>query len=433
MLHLPFPRRLACGWRALARWPLLLAVAALLAGCGGNELAGAPLTQPTASPVVVELTPAPDPPTAPPATAAAPAIATADTPTPVATATDRPVPAEAATAIARLPSAAPDPPTATPVPPSATPEPPSATPEPLSATPEPPSATRVPPSPTRQAAAPVPQAPSATPKRPTAAPKLATAAPRPPTAAPARPTVAPASPRPATATPGAASGTATPAPPAYIPSPPLDPSKYEVFLHAATKAHQEYHFSCEFDAAWVVLKTYGIDSTVDQLLSIVGVDTSVEPTWAETPQGVVIYGGDITRAYSGDIATNFLGRSSGQAMTKAFTHFGLTVTPVHTQQALKAALRAGSLVWIKTTADFKPGRPATWVMPDGRTYKTVLGNDHAAVVIGFNESAVAIRDVLGPTSTNWQRPYEYEVPWARFLAMWGSQSYDGLAVAPPGR
>ena len=67
-----------------------------------------------------------------------------------------------------------------------------------------------------------------------------------------------------------------------------------MFLHAAIKAHQDYHFSCEFDAAWVVLKTYGIDPTVDQLFSIVGVDTSVEPTWAETPKGVFIYGGDIT-------------------------------------------------------------------------------------------------------------------------------------------
>ena len=43
------------------------------------------------------------------------------------------------------------------------------------------------------------------------------------------------------------------------------------------------------------------------------------------------------------------------------------------------------MVWIKTTADFKPGKPSTWIMPDGTRYKTVLGNDHAAVVMGYND------------------------------------------------
>jgi hypothetical protein len=43
-----------------------------------------------------------------------------------------------------------------------------------------------------------------------------------------------------------------------------------------------------------------------------------------------------------------------------------------------------------------------------------------------------IRDVLGPTSSNWQRPYEYEVGWPAFLAAWGAQSFDALAVYPPG-
>jgi hypothetical protein len=70
-------------------------------------------------------------------------------------------------------------------------------------------------------------------------------------------------------------------------------------------------------------------------------------------------------------------------------------------------------------------------MPDGQTYKTVLGNDHAVVLMGFNKDAVLIRDVLGQTSTNWNRKYEYEVPWPTFMEHWGAQSYDGLAVAPP--
>jgi hypothetical protein len=51
--------------------------------------------------------------------------------------------------------------------------------------------------------------------------------------------------------------------------------------------------------------------------------------------------------------------------------------------------------------------------------------------MGFNAESVVIRDVLGPTSSNWQRPYEYEVDWPTFMASWGAQSYDALAVAPP--
>jgi hypothetical protein len=61
----------------------------------------------------------------------------------------------------------------------------------------------------------------------------------------------------------------------------------------------------------------------------------------------------------------------------------------------------------------------------------VLGNDHAVVVIGFNADVVVIRDVLGPTSTNWRRPQEYEVGWETFLRSWGAQGFDGLAVEPP--
>jgi hypothetical protein len=49
-------------------------------------------------------------------------------------------------------------------------------------------------------------------------------------------------------------------------------------------------------------------------------------------------------------------------------------------------------------------------------------------VIGFNAKSVVIRDVLGPTSSNWQRPYEYEVDWETFLHTWEAQSFDGLAV-----
>ena len=207
---------------------------------------------------------------------------------------------------------------------------------------------------------------------------------------------------------------------------------YDAYIPAATKKHQDYHYSCEFDAAWVVFKTYGFDVSLDEQVSIMGVDKSIEPRWEETKKGIFIYGGDITDYYSGDYKTNFLARSSGAAMAKVFEHFNLKVTPVHDQASVEQALLSGSLVWVKVPVDFKTWRPATWVMPDGRTYQTVLGNDHAVVLMGFNKDVVVIRDVLGPTSTNWNRKYEYEVPWSKFLPAWGAQSYDGLAVAPPG-
>lgn len=214
---------------------------------------------------------------------------------------------------------------------------------------------------------------------------------------------------------------------------------YDAYIQAATKKKQYYHYTCEFDAAWVVFKTYGIDVTLDDQLAQVGQDKSVEPYYEEGADVVQIYGGDIGKMYSGDYAENFLARSSGQAMRKLFEHYGLGVTPVHDRAGVESALRRGELIWVKVTADFKPGRPSVWIKPDGTTfkaddgsvYRTVLGNDHAAVVIGYNKDAVVIRDVLGPTSTNLNRKYEYEVPWDKFLTIWGSQSYDGLAVASP--
>jgi hypothetical protein len=203
---------------------------------------------------------------------------------------------------------------------------------------------------------------------------------------------------------------------------------YDAYVPAATKLHQYYHYTCEFDAAWVVLKSNGIDATLQDQIDIVGLDTSIEPYYTETTTGILIYGGDILHAYSGDYTKNFLARSTGVVISRIFEHYDLSVTPVHTREDMQAQLRLGKLVWIKTTADFKPGKPATWVMPDGSTYETVLGNDHAAVVMGYSEQGALIRDVLGPTSTNENRQYEYEVPWLKFMAAWGQQQYDGLAV-----
>jgi peptidase C39-like protein len=274
--------------------------------------------------------------------------------------------------------------------------------------------------------------------RPEPPPRITPLAVNPPAAAPRPPT---RTPRPTVRAAVAASPTPQPrATPTLTPTPAPSPTPtpivvgrrvYDAYIPAATKEHQAYRYSCEFDAAWVILQTYGVDASVDELIGVVGTDKSIEPFIEQTRDGFVIHGGDITKAFSGNYRENFLARSSGDAMRKAFEHYGLDAAPVHDRAGVEEALRRGALIWIKTTVDFKPWRPAIWLMPDGRTHQTVLGNDHAVVVIGFNADSVVIRDVLGPTSTNWQRPYEYEVDWPTFLAAWGAQEFDGLAVSPP--
>lgn len=240
--------------------------------------------------------------------------------------------------------------------------------------------------------------------------------------------------------PAGAKRTSTPRRPTATPKPRPSPTPvmvngraYDAYIPAAVKDKQAYQYSCEFDAAWVILRSYGIEASVDQLIGIVGVDSSLEPYIKETKGGFLIYGGDITRSFSGDYRKNFLARSSGKAMRKAFEHYGLRTQAVASRRDVEQALRGGALVWMKTTVDFKTWRPATWIMPDGREQRTVLGNDHAVVVMGFNAQGVVIRDVLGPTSSNRNRPYEYEVRWPVFLAAWEAQAFDGLAVLPPAR
>lgn len=205
---------------------------------------------------------------------------------------------------------------------------------------------------------------------------------------------------------------------------------YEAYIAAATKKHQEYQYSCEFDAAWVIFKTFGMDISVDDMVGVLGMDERIEPRYEQLGTGFVIYGGNIAKTYSGNYRKNFLARSSGAAMRNMFAHYGFTAEPVHNRAGVEAALRSGALVWMKTTVDFKDWRAATWITPEGEKIPTVLGNDHAVVVIGFNRDVVVIRDVLGPTSSNQKRPNEYEVPWSRFLQVWAAQGFDGLAVAP---
>lgn len=205
---------------------------------------------------------------------------------------------------------------------------------------------------------------------------------------------------------------------------------YDVFLATPTKDGQFFHYSCEFDASWVILKFFGYDVPFEEQLAIVGHDRAVEPTYQQTPEGVVVYGGDITSAFSGDFDTNFLARTTGEAMAPLFEEFGLEVEPVQTREGIEAALDAGAPIWIKATVDFLPWEPVTWITPEGEEIETVLGNDHSVVVVGYDDEAVVIRDVLGPTSSNWERPDQYEVPWQTFMEVWGAQQYDGLAVAP---
>ena len=206
---------------------------------------------------------------------------------------------------------------------------------------------------------------------------------------------------------------------------------FDAYVPAAAKVGQFAYYTCEFDAAWVVLATFGHDVPLEEQLAIVGQDRSVEPYAVPTADGYTIYGGDISVGFSGDYTHNFLARTTGGAMRPLFEAYGLETRAVKSRHGLEKMLRAGALVWMKATVDFLPWEPATWVAPDGRTFPTVLGNDHAVVVIGYNAEGVVIRDVLGPTNTNWSRAYEYVVDWTTFLAVAEAQGFDAVAVSQP--
>src|SRR5687768_6227311 len=182
-----------------------------------------------------------------------------------------------------------------------------------------------------------------------------------------------------------------------------DGRMYKAYVPAETKAGQFYQYSCEFDASWVILATFGHDVPFEEQIAIVGHDLSVEPWFEETAEGFVIYGGDVTSAFSGDYTSNMLARTTGKAMAPLFEEYGLVVAHVDSRDQIEDALDRGGLVWTKATVDFLPWAPTTWITPDGNTLPTVLGNDHAVVVMGYNDEVKVIRDVLSSTSTNWQR------------------------------
>ena len=210
----------------------------------------------------------------------------------------------------------------------------------------------------------------------------------------------------------------------------VDGRRWDAYLRTPVKEGQDFHYTCEFDSAWIVLKAHGLDLDLADQLDIVGIDETIEPYYEETSDGFLIWGGDIAEHFSGDYAANFLARAKGTAVRKVFDEVGLSVMPVHDRDAIEDALLAGEHVWFKSTVDFLVWRPATWITPAGDDYPVVLSNDHALVVMGFNDEHVVIRDPLGPTTTNTERPYQYCVRWERFLDVFAAQGNDGLAVGP---
>jgi hypothetical protein len=210
-----------------------------------------------------------------------------------------------------------------------------------------------------------------------------------------------------------------------------DGPQYDAYVNAASKPGQFAQYTCEFDAAWVICKTFGFDVPLAEQVAIVGIDERIEPYVERTPSGHVVYGGAINAMFSGDYTSSYLARARSRAMRKVFDAYGLPVEPVNDRPGLAAALLRGGLVWVKSTVDYQPFEPVTWITPEGEELPGVLSNDHAVVVTGFNADVVVIRDLLGPTASNWQRPQEYEVPWESFLAVWDGQGRDGIAVFPP--
>jgi uncharacterized protein YvpB len=206
---------------------------------------------------------------------------------------------------------------------------------------------------------------------------------------------------------------------------------WDAYLQLPIKEGQDFHYTCEFDSAWIVLKAYGYDMTLEEQLEHVGQDFSIEPYWEETPSAITVYGGDIAEQFSGDYVDNILARARTTAIRKVFQAVDLTVVDTPDRTSTEQALLAGMPVFFKSTVDFLDWRAATWICPDGDEYPVVLTNDHALIVMGFNDQNVIIRDPLGPTTTNEIRPWQYTVSWERYLQVIAAQGNDAVAVGPP--
>ena len=211
-----------------------------------------------------------------------------------------------------------------------------------------------------------------------------------------------------------------------------DGRAWSSYLQLPIKEGQDFSYTCEFDSASIILQAFGAPMTLQEQLTIVGQDLSIEPWWEETPSQIWVYGGDIAEMYSGDYVNNLLARARTSAVRKVFDAVGLSVTPTPDRSSTEAALLLGQPVFFKSTVDFLDWDAATWVCPDGDEFPVVLTNDHALVVMGHNESDVIIRDPLGPTTTNEIRPWQYRVSWERYLQVIAAQGNDAIAIGPPG-
>lgn len=206
---------------------------------------------------------------------------------------------------------------------------------------------------------------------------------------------------------------------------------WDAYVQVPIKEGQDFHYTCEFDSAWIVLKAYGIEISLDEQLAIVGKDESLEPYYEETANGFEVWGGDVNNYYCGHINENILARARCNAMRKVFEAKGLTVTLTPDRESIEASLLRGEPIFFKSTVDMMPWRPAVWHSNTGEDWPIVLTNDHALVVMGFNDDEVIIRDPLGPTSTNWDRPWQWKTKWDRFLEVIAAQGNDAIAVGPP--
>jgi hypothetical protein len=205
---------------------------------------------------------------------------------------------------------------------------------------------------------------------------------------------------------------------------------WDAYIQLPVKEGQDFHFTCEFDSSWIILKAYGFDLTLEEQMEIVGTDNAIEPWYEETADGIIVWGGDIDEFYCGHYDTNILTRARCNAMRKVFESVGLGVTFTPERQLIEEALVRGEPVYFKSTVDFLPWQDATWHTPDGDTFPVVLTNDHALTVMGFNADEVIIRDPLGPTTTNYERPWQYRASWERFLEVIAAQGNDAIAIAP---
>ncbi len=209
-----------------------------------------------------------------------------------------------------------------------------------------------------------------------------------------------------------------------------DGRTWDAYIQLPIKEGQDFSYTCEFDSAWIILMAYGHEMTLEEQLGYVGHDLSIEPYWEETASGFVIYGGDIAEMFSGSYVENLLARARTTAVRKVFDAVELPVTETPDRPTTEAALLQGQPVFFKSTVDMLDWDPTIWVTPDGDEFPVVLTNDHALVVMGFNDDDVIIRDPLGPTSTNTNRPWQYRVSWDRYLAVIASQGNDAIAIGP---